>query len=99
MARFHGLDHFNRNGFNRNAFGSRQAWNRWGGRHWGAGWNRWGAGWGGWLGPVFWPYMYGDVFTYLLWPDDYYDPFWDYGYPKNASGELLEDLKAEGLAD
>ena len=79
MARFHGLDHFNRNGFNRNAFGSRQAWNRWGGRHWGAGWNRWGAGWGGWLGPVFWPYMYGDVFTYLLWPDDYYDPFWTYG--------------------
>jgi hypothetical protein len=23
--------------------------------------------------------MYGDVFTYLLWPDDYYDPFWTYG--------------------
>jgi len=25
-------------------------------------------------------------------------PFWDFGYPKNASGELLEDLRAEGLA-
>jgi len=78
-ARFHGLDHVNRNGFNRNAFGSRAAWNRWGGRHWGAGWDRWGAGWGGWLGPVFWPYMYGDVFSYLLWPGDDYDPFWTYG--------------------
>lgn len=24
--------------------------------------------------------------------------FWDYGYPKNASGDLLDDLRAEGLA-
>jgi hypothetical protein len=23
--------------------------------------------------------------------------FWDYGYPKNASGELLDDLRAEDL--
>ncbi len=23
--------------------------------------------------------MYGDVFSYLLWPDDDYDPFWSYG--------------------
>lgn len=26
------------------------------------------------------------------------DPFWDFGYPRNASGELLEELRAEGLA-
>ena len=25
-------------------------------------------------------------------------PFWDFGYPRNASGELLEDIKTEGLA-
>ncbi len=25
-------------------------------------------------------------------------PFWDFGYPWNASGELLEDLQSEGLA-
>jgi hypothetical protein len=25
-------------------------------------------------------------------------PFWDFGYPRNACGELLEDLKKEGLA-
>jgi len=24
-------------------------------------------------------------------------PFWDFGYPRNASGELLEDLTKEGL--
>jgi hypothetical protein len=28
---------------------------------------------------VFWPYAYGDVFAFALWPDDYYDPFWGYG--------------------
>ena len=26
------------------------------------------------------------------------DPFWDFGFPKNASGELLDELRAEGLA-
>jgi hypothetical protein len=36
----------------------------------------------GWIGPVFWPYAYGDVFYYALWPYEYaeYDPFWAYGY-------------------
>jgi hypothetical protein len=36
----------------------------------------------GWIGPLFWPYAYGDVFYYALWPYeyDYYDPFWAYGY-------------------
>jgi hypothetical protein len=36
----------------------------------------------GWVGPVFWPYAYGDAFYYALWPDDYddVDPFWSYGY-------------------
>jgi hypothetical protein len=28
---------------------------------------------------VYWPYLYGDVFSYSLWPYDYYDPFWEYG--------------------
>jgi LTXXQ motif family protein len=78
-ARFHGFEGFDRHGFNRNGFGTRQAWNRWGGRNWGAGWHRWGAGWGGWAGAVFWPYLYGDVLSYLFWPDDYYDSFWAYG--------------------
>ena len=43
----------------------------------------WNHGWHphrhlGWIGPLFWPYAYGDFFYYALWPDDYYDadPFW-----------------------
>lgn len=60
-------NHFARNGFwhNRYAYGQYGRWNR---------------GWGyGWYGPVFWPYAYGDIFAFALWPYDYYDPFWDYG--------------------
>ena len=36
----------------------------------------------GWIGPLFWPYAYGDVFYEALWPYAYaaYDPFWYYGY-------------------
>lgn len=59
--------HFARNGFWHN----RYAYGRYG---------RWHRGWGyGWYGPVFWPYAYGDIFAFALWPYDYYDPFWDYG--------------------
>jgi hypothetical protein len=80
--RIHDLTNFNGHGFNRNAFGSEHAWNRWGDHHWGAGWHRWG----GWYGPVFWPYLYGDVLTYSLWPGAYYDPFWAYGPDAYLSG-------------
>ena len=45
----------------------------WGG--WGGGW----GGWGGWVGPVFWPFLLGDLFSYALWPDNYDYPFWSYG--------------------
>jgi LTXXQ motif family protein len=76
---FHGLENFNKTGFNRNAFGDNARWNHWGGRFWGAGWNNWGGGWGGWAGPIFWPFLLGDVLTFILWPYDYYDPFWAYG--------------------
>jgi hypothetical protein len=43
----------------------------------------------GWIGPVFWPYAYGDLFYYALWPNDYgyYDPFWAYGY-----GDIYESI-------
>jgi hypothetical protein len=47
----------------------------------------WHSGWHpyhhlGWIGPVFWPYAYGDFFYYSLWPYGYGydDPFWVYGY-------------------
>jgi hypothetical protein len=32
-----------------------------------------------------------------VWESSHENAFWDYGYPRNASGDLLEDLKAEGL--
>jgi len=34
-----------------------------------------------------------------VWESGAKDAFWDYGYPKNASGELLGDLRDEGLAE
>ena len=44
----------------------------------------WNGGWNhlGWIGPLFWPYGYGDVFYSALWPYQYgyVDPVWAYGY-------------------
>ncbi|MFZ0207699.1 MAG: Spy/CpxP family protein refolding chaperone [Roseiarcus sp.] len=74
---------------NGNAFGTQVGWNAlagngggggWGG--WDGGWGGWGGGWGGWggwVGPVFWPFLLGDLFSYALWPGDYDYPFWSYG--------------------
>ena len=33
----------------------------------------------GWVGPVFWPYAYYDLFDYVYWPYAY-DDFWPYAY-------------------
>jgi LTXXQ motif family protein len=47
------------------------------------------AGWGhhehynrfGWVGPLFWPFAYYDLYDYLWWGDENYDDaFWGYGY-------------------
>ena len=81
-VRFHDLAEVHGHEFNRNAFGSERAWDRWGDHRWGAGWHRRG----GWYGPVFWPYLYGDVLTYSLWPGAYYDPFWANGSDAFMSG-------------
>lgn len=32
-----------------------------------------------------------------VWESIAQNPFWDFGYPKNARGELLADLKSAGL--
>lgn len=37
--------------------------------------------------------------TVRVWESAAGDPFWDFGYPRNASGELLDELRAEGLAE
>jgi TolA-binding protein len=33
-----------------------------------------------WLGPVFWPYAYADIFEYTFWPSAYDDAYWAYAY-------------------
>jgi TolA-binding protein len=33
-----------------------------------------------WLGPVFWPYAYSDIFDYTFWPQAYDDAYWAYAY-------------------
>jgi hypothetical protein len=33
-----------------------------------------------------------------VWESAPGNPFWDYGYPRNAGADLAADLKAEGLA-
>ena len=50
-----------------------------------AGWHGHGFGWWrhfhggfGWIGPLFWPFAYYDIYDYLIWAYGY--PFWDYGY-------------------
>ena len=54
---------------------------------WHHGWHPYGHL--GWIGPLFWPYAYGDFFYCSLWPWDYcnVDPFWAYGY-----GDIYESI-------
>jgi hypothetical protein len=48
--------------------------------HHGGLWWRHAHGGFGWVGPVFWPYAYYDLYDYAWWGDDYDPFFWDYGY-------------------
>ncbi|WP_456731559.1 Spy/CpxP family protein refolding chaperone [Bradyrhizobium sp. USDA 3364] len=53
----------------------------WGSRnHNGGWWWRHPHGGFGWVGPVFWPYAYYDLYDYAWWGNDYDPYFWDYGY-------------------
>jgi LTXXQ motif family protein len=71
LHQIHGFSNFNRHPFNRNGFGDRVAWNRF--EH------RFSRRCCGWFGPVFWPFVIGDILTAVLWPWDEYDPFWYFG--------------------
>ncbi len=44
------------------------------------GWWRHGNGGYGWVGPLFWPFAYYDMYDYAMWGDADYAPFWGYGY-------------------
>ena len=46
----------------------------------GNGWWRHGNGGYGWVGPLFWPFAYYDMYDYTLWGYGYDASFWDYGY-------------------
>jgi LTXXQ motif family protein len=68
------------------ALAGKAAWNHWGNPNWhggwggwNGGWGGWNGGWGGWVGPVFWPYFFGNLLAFTFWPYPYFDPFWAYG--------------------
>lgn len=54
----------------------------------------------GWVGPVFWPFAFYDVYDYSLWGYGYGPAFWDYGYPDIYAGIFApygyDDLMAYG---
>jgi hypothetical protein len=40
----------------------------------------------GWVGPLFWPFAYDDVYDYAMWGYEDDTPFWDYGYDDIYAG-------------
>jgi len=54
-----------------------------GGGHGANGWWQHGGGGYGWVGPLFWPFAYYDIYDYTIWGDY---GFWDYGYPDIYAG-------------
>ena len=55
----------------------------WHGGHFANGWWQHGAGFYGWVGPLFWPFAYFDIYDYAIWGDY---GFWHYGYPDIYAG-------------
>lgn len=50
----------------------------------GNGWWQHAGGGYGWVGPLFWPFAYNDIYDYAIWGDDI--GFWGYGYPDIYAG-------------
>lgn len=46
----------------------------------GSGWWQHGNGGYGWVGPLFWPFAYFDIYDYAIWGNSVGAPFWGYGY-------------------
>jgi hypothetical protein len=55
----------------------------WHGGHIANGWWRHGDGFYGWVGPLFWPFAYHDIYDYTIWGDY---GFWYYGYADIYAG-------------
>jgi hypothetical protein len=56
----------------------------WHGGAFGNGWWRHHNGGYGWVGPLFWPFAYNDIYDCTIWADCY--GFWGYGYPDIYTG-------------
>lgn len=67
------------------------------GRGRGGGWWRHGNGGYGWVGPLFWPFAYYDLYDYTLWGPRVGAPFWYYGYDDIYAG-LFGPYDYQGLA-
>jgi len=52
---------------------------------------------GGWVGPLFWPYAYDDIYDNVFWGYGYDDPFWDYGY-NDIYGGMFSPFGYQDLA-
>lgn len=50
----------------------------------GGGWWQHAGGGYGWVGPLFWPFAYNDIYDYTIWGDGM--GFWGYGYPDIYAG-------------
>ena len=60
------------------------------------GWWRHGNGGYGWVGPLFWPFAYYDVYDYAMWGGDDV-PFWGYGYNDIYAG-MFTPYDYDGLS-
>ena len=70
-----------RNSTNRGRIAASAATAGWhNGRDGGNGWWRHGNGGYGWVGPLYWPFAYYDMYDYAIWGYGYDDSFWGYGY-------------------
>jgi len=58
----------------------------WHGSHGGNGWWRHGNGGYGWVGPLFWPFAYFDIYDYAIWGNGFGASFWGYGYDDIYAG-------------
>jgi LTXXQ motif family protein len=52
----------------------------------GSGWWQHGNGGYGWVGPLFWPFAYFDIYDYAIWGGGFGAPFWGYGYDDIYAG-------------
>lgn len=61
----------------------------------GNGWWQHPGGFYGWVGPLFWPFAYYDLYDYAIWGDGL--GFWGYGYPDIYAG-IFAPYGYDGLA-